>query len=465
MNDLSERDKIIINLKSELFDIQQNVKNIKKLEASNTDYLHENEILHDKNNQLEFLLNKTKDETSKQINDLKLEIQNLNDEINEKKETNIKLFLEKESYEKKINLTTQENNNLLNKIKFLMAKNSDNKILIEKYQKKIEIYENKLKNYNLNNENNEKIENIEKNQNIIKDLKEKYEKNINFFQIKINELQLAINQLYSDNKKLVKIYKISYNNKEIDENIIFSLINSNLLPKNLVNKETNLKKEEIQKEKFKRYKSNYDLKNFLCQQNNDDIEELNFPKKKNPLNEYLDSQQNIKKIIHHRNRNNGRSFNDYNSIKTNNTTTKRKSKYDDMFTSYGYDINKLYNFNKIKLIKNKSKRNEFFSEDKINDIENFDFSRSMARDERYRDNKLFYELIKTQEENILLKKQILNLAQQNEKIINEIDTIVKISGMSTIDVTSEGIKHLEEIIFNNRALLEMYLNQVKNNKT
>lgn len=50
----------------------------------------------------------------------------------------------------------------------------------------------------------------------------------------MNELQLAINQLYCDNKKLVKIYKIAYNNKEINKNIILTLVKSNLLPKKII---------------------------------------------------------------------------------------------------------------------------------------------------------------------------------------------------------------------------------------
>ena len=35
--------------------------------------------------------------------------------------------------------------------------------------------------------------------------------------------------------------------------------------------------------------------------------------------------------------------------------------------------------------------------------------------------------------------------------------------MATIDVTTEGIKHFEQIIFNNRELLENSLNKIKEN--
>ena len=120
----------------------------------------------------------------------------------------------------------------------------------------------------------------------------------------------------------------------------------------------------------------------------------------------------------------------------------------------------------MKLNKNNSNKN-IFVRNKIMNKENVDSNKSFVLSNSFNDkrnNQYFYELIETQEENIILKKQILNLAQQNEKIINEIDNIVKISGMSTIDVTTEGIKHLEQIIFNNRELLEKYLDEVRKSK-
>ena len=436
MNDLSERDKIIMDLKSELFDIQQNVKNIKKLEKTNNDYLNENQILHEENNKLEFLLNKTKDQASTQINDLQLEIQNLNDELSTKKETNIKLFLENEKLEKKIQLLTQENNNLSDKLKILMNQNSENKLIIEDYQEKIKLYENNLKNDYIN---------IEKYQKIIKELKEKYDKNIIFFQKKINELQLAINQLYYDNKKLVKIYKSSFNKKEINEETITSLINSNLLPKSIILNEINDDNIDIKNIKLKRNNSNYNFKKIDNDNYTEDINEIF----KTPIKESFDSPK-YNKVINHKNNLSGKKQNKSVGINMPNN--------DDIFTPYGYDINKSYNFNKMKLNKNKSKKEVKEKNKKI-----LNYSCSMINDDK-NDNKYFYELIKTQEENVILKKQILNLAQQNEKIIEEIDNIVKISGMATIDVTTEGIKHLEKIILNNRELLEKYLGEIRKSK-
>ena len=247
MNPLSERDKIIMELKSELFDIQQNVKNIKKLEESNKEYKNENEILQNSNNKLEFMLNKTKGQTSKQINDLQLDIKNLNDELSLKKESNIKLFIQNENLEKKIEQITHENYYLSEQIKQLINQDSKNKKIIENYQQQIKIYENRIKSNYLINEN-------EKFKKTVGELKEKYEKNINFFHKKINELQIAINQLYCDNKKLVKIYKLSYNKKEINEKIILSLINTNLLPKNIIIKDIGHYETEPKKYKFRRNK-------------------------------------------------------------------------------------------------------------------------------------------------------------------------------------------------------------------
>ena len=454
MNPLSERDKIIMELKSELFDIQQNVKNIKKLEESNKEYKNENEILQNSYNKLEFMLNKTKGQTSKQINDLQLDIKNLNDELSIKKESNIKLFIQNENLEKKIEQITHENYYLSEQIKQLINQDSKNKIIIENYQQQIKIYENRIKSNYLINEN-------EKFKKIVGELKEKYEKNINFFHKKINELQVAINQLYCDNKKLVKIYKLSYNKKEINEKIILSLINTNLLPTNIIIKDIGHYETEPKKYKLRRNKSN----NNSIKLNKSNHDDLNYQiRTKTPSKEYLN--MNFKDINNNENIN--RNLNLYDFTKKNKTETINRSHYNsyndnDIFTPYGYDINKTYNFNKNKLSKNHSNKIIFNNNENSSEYSNIDYINSMnsVKD----NNKLFYDLITTQEENITLKKIILNLAKQNEKIIDEIDNIVKISGMCTIDVTTEGIKHLEQIIFNNRELLEKYLEEVKKNKS
>ena len=453
MNQLSERDKLIIELKSELFNIQQNVKNIKKLEESNIDYQNENQKLREEKNKLEFLLNKTKEQTLKQINDLEMELKSLNEELSQKKETNIKLFSENETLEQKVKLLMRENNNFSIKINNLMNQEKNNKLLLEKYQQQIQIHKNDIKNSNLNKEN------IEKYQRIIKELKEKSEKNNKLFQVKINELQIAINQLYCDNKKLVKIFKASYNKKQINDKIISTLINSNLLPKNILSKDINYCETELQNSLLEKNNSNDDI-NYSTKKN------LNIPSRtKYNLKEYFNPQKhkNIPK------RNIRQIINESDIGRKNKTTALDRPNCDnDIFTPYGYDLNKSYNFKKMKLNKNNS-INNLFIRNKTPDKENldsnksFDFSNSMINEKS--NGQYFYELIKTQEENIILKKQILNLAQQNEKIIDEIDNIVKVSGMSTIDVTTEGIKHLEQIIFNNRELLERYLEEVRKNKT
>lgn len=452
---LSERDKIIMNLKNELFDIQQNVKNIKKLEETNNEFQNENKILYNKKNKLEFMLDKTKEQTSKQIYDLKLEIKNLNEELNKKKDTNIKLFIEKESLEKKLDIMVVKNNNLSKKIKSLMERDTENCKLLEKYRKKINLYEN-----GNNNINFQKINTI----------KDKYDKNIVFFQKKVNELQLAINQLYCDNKKLVKIYKIAYNNKEINKNIILTLVKSNLLPKNIIK---DIDRSETDYTNSKINQRNNDIINSIDSNYGSEKNMTFATRTKTPSREYLhtDKNENMKydsiksKIINDEDIRRGKSTSSKNiKIKK----IKNQKENDDVFSPYGYDINKTYNFEKMKANRNKKKKISHSLNKKVNDKNNFNLNLNLdLYNSLYglKNDKYFCELINTQEENIMLKKQVLNLAKQNEDIIDEIDNIVKISGMNTIDVTSEGVKHLEQIIFNNRELLGKYLDEVRKYKT
>jgi len=451
MNELSERDKIIIDLKSELFNIQQNSKNIKKLEESNCEFQNEIHLLREEISKLEFMLNNERDQSAKQIYELESEIKNLEEELSKKKDTNISLFVENENLDKKVEILTKENQNLSQKIKKLMSLNEENKKTIEKYIQKIKVNEN-----NNNYKNNQ---NIEKYKNKIKELKQKYEKNINYFQAKINELQIAINQLYCDNKKLVKIYKISFNKKEINEKVISSLIKSNLLPKNILDKEKNYD-EEFNNSKLKRNNSNYDIINTNPSLNNKDfIKKIKFPSRtKTPSRESLNSK---KKIIYK----NISQNNNEDDISKKCITSNFPRGDNHLLSPYGHDINKSYNYNNMKknnnnlLIERAIKHNK----ENINNNFNVDFTESIYFDKNY--SKYFQELIKSQEDNIILKKKILNLVNQNEKLINEIDSIVQVSGMSTIDVTTEGIKHLEQIIFNNREMLEKYLDDVKSIKT
>ena len=454
---LSERDKIIMNLKNELFDIQQNVKNIKKLEETNNEFQNENKILYNKKNKLEFMLDKTKEQTSKQINDLKLEIKNLNEELNQKKDTNIKLFIEKESLEKKLDIMMVKNNNLSKKIKSLMERDTENGKLIEKYKKKLNLYE-----HGNNNINFQKVNTI----------KDKYDKNIVFFQKKVNELQLAINQLYCDNKKLVKIYKIAYNNKEINKNIILTLVKSNLLPKKIIKDINHYETDYTNSKINQRNNYNNEIINSIDSYYGSEKNMTFATRTKTPSREYLHTGKNeimkydsIKsKIINDEDISRGKSTS-FKNIKIKKIKTRNEN--DNVFSPYGYDINKTYNFGKMKANRNKKKKISHSLNKKVNDKNNFNFNVNLdLYNSLYgiKNDKYFRELINTQEENIMLKKQVLNLAKQNEVIIDEIDNIVKISGMNTIDVTSEGVKHLEQIIFNNRELLGKYLDEVRKYK-
>ena len=441
MCEISERDKIIIDLKSELFNIQQNSKNIQKLEKTNYEYLNENQLLHETNNKLEFIINNLRDQTSKQIYELESEIKNLNEDLSQKKETNIKLFIENENLEKKIEFLSQENHNLSQKIKNLMKQEEENKKAIEKYERhllNIKINENKINHYN--------NKDIEKNNH---EIKKKYEKHIFLLQKKIDELQFTINHLYCDNKKLVKIYKISHNNKEINDKIIFSLINSNLLPKNIIQGSDSI--DNVSMKQNDRIDTNI-FTNF----NKDNDAKINYQSRtKTPGRDNVTFQRKIM------NKNISRSgVEDDIGKKSTSISIYNPRKENELFNPYGYDINKPYNFNKMRKL-NKSAKNN--GKENINENINFNFNNSIFLDNN--NNIYCNEMTKTQEEIITLKKKILTLVKQNENLINEIDSIVQISGNTTIDVTAEGIKHLKQIIFNNRELLDKYINEVNNKQT
>ena len=397
MSELSERDKIIIDLKSELFNIQQYTKNIQKLEETNYAYQNENQLLHETNNKLEFMLNNFKDQSSKKIYELESEIKNLNEELSKKKETNIKLFIENENLEKKIEILAQENHNLSQKLKNLMNQEEENKKVIEKYENhllNIKINENAYNHYNNTKDN-------EKNNNKIKKLKQKYEKNLFLFQKKIDELQNSINQLYCDNKKLVKIYRISYNNKEINDNVIISLINSNLLPKNIINDEDSINNSNM--ERNDRIKTS-----ILNNSRKDNVSQIYYPSRtKTPMRYSI----NFKERLINQNQNMSRNGGDEDiGRKSSLNSTYNSRKENDFFNPYGYDMNKSYNFNRIRNA-NKSAKHILSKKPKIiingkeNINENSNFNNSVCFDNNNNNNVYFYELIKTQEENVGLKKR------------------------------------------------------------
>ena len=75
----------------------------------------------------------------------------------------------------------------------------------------------------------------------------------------------------------------------------------------------------------------------------------------------------------------------------------------------------------------------------INNNFNVDFTESIYFDKNY--SKYFQELIKSQEDNIILKEKILNLVNQNEKLINEIDSIVQVFCIFTDFLTTYSVSY------------------------
>ena len=357
MEEISERDSIIINLKNQLFDSQQRLKNISNLEKTNMQFQTENSLLFEEKMKLEYTLKQTKETLNKQILDLNNEITTLNNELNVKKQLNVKLFNEIEALKNNNNKFSQENIKLLQTVNYLLNQ--------PKPQNDLEaIFTNEIKLMSENFQN--KCQNIK---NYYEQEIKKLNWQINNMIIEINKLKQEISQLYSDNKILVKIYKHSVNKKEIDYNVINLLINNKLLPKNFYN------------------------------------------------NNYNNNRQNS-------------------------------------FSKFGYDINKIYDFKNMvaekKIIKPSRSTNNFENSKTNNKTNNI-------RDKSFLNEKYITNI---QNENLKLKKQVINLSVQNEKIIQEIESIVKISGFSTIDITTEGIKHLQQIIFTNKELLEKFLCEI-----
>ena len=65
------------------------------------------------------------------------------------------------------------------------------------------------------------------------------------------------------------------------------------------------------------------------------------------------------------------------------------------------------------------------------------------------------------DENGKLKKHILILTDQNQRLICELETIVSSSDCCTIDINHNGINHLNNVINDNRCRLEKSLDDLE----
>ena len=84
------------------------------------------------------------------------------------------------------------------------------------------------------------------------------------------------------------------------------------------------------------------------------------------------------------------------------------------------------------------------------------------------ENKLNFEIMsikdddirKVKSENLELKKRIIKLSEQNYSIISELENIIKISNFESIDITTKGIRRLDEIVKNNKEILGNTLDEL-----
>jgi hypothetical protein len=65
------------------------------------------------------------------------------------------------------------------------------------------------------------------------------------------------------------------------------------------------------------------------------------------------------------------------------------------------------------------------------------------------------------EENKKLKQHILLLTNQNQNLMNELETIVSSSEFSTIDINHHGINYLNDLLNKNKLKLEKSLDDIE----
>ena len=256
------------------------------------------------------------------------------------------------------------------------------------------------------------------------------------------------NKLSKENLKLLQTVNYLVNQSKPQKNLEAIFTNEiKLISENFQSKCQNIKnyyEQEIKK---------------LNQQINNMIIEIN--KLKQEISQLYSDNKMLVKIYKHSINKNEIDYNVINLLINNNLLPKNFNNFNnddnnyrqDFFSKFGYDVNKVYDFKNIgaekKIIKpSKSVKN--FENCKTN-------NKTDNKDKSFLNEKYIIDI---QNENLKLKKQVINLSVQNEKIIQEIESIVKISGFSTIDVTSEGIKHLQQIIFSNKELLEKFLCEI-----
>ena len=117
-----DKNEIILQLKSELFELEQKIECMENLENSNINLKNENLELLQEKNKYEYDITKLNDYYTKIVNDLKNEVETYKENLEKKKETNKQLFDENEQLKKDNNKITQEYEQLKNDFELLIQK-------------------------------------------------------------------------------------------------------------------------------------------------------------------------------------------------------------------------------------------------------------------------------------------------------------------------------------------------------
>ena len=106
------KDSIINQLKTQIFDLEQNQQNYELLQTKYKSLSNDLSILNEEKIRLEYELKQKTETTNKIISDLNTEVENLKNALNEKLSTNKTLFNDNNNLFASLEIKTQENEQL-----------------------------------------------------------------------------------------------------------------------------------------------------------------------------------------------------------------------------------------------------------------------------------------------------------------------------------------------------------------
>ena len=493
-NNDNERDLIINQLKDQIYEEEQKINNLICVEEYNTILKEENENLKNELNKIindyeylkvgfEKLLDNNKiiqNENKKllsQINDLEIENLKLENENIEIKTLFDNCQKENEENIKEINSLNEEINNINNDYKRLKIENDKyNEIINEiEFNKINENYENINQDYNnlkqeyikINLTNNKLIE--ENNE-----LNENYKKVLN----DINQLNNEIEKQEEMNKLNKEMFEKEINNL----NNIFQdkITNLNIKYESEIKNLKNNNYKNIEKNNKNKFSKSFHNKDLYIESNNE-FENLNEENNiKEPTYRKILNYK-IKKAIPINTENNFIKDNIYSKI---NYKIKSPKKLNIKYDTYSFkenNNNKTFSFANTPKNSDKKNQNNSINNSINNSLENkenycsninpytnrsnYEYFENSTYQSSNKKNSYIEKIIDLKnyfvEENKKLKQHILLLTNQNQNLMNELETIVSSSEFSTIDINHHGINYLNDLLNKNKLKLEKSLDDIE----